>query len=350
MTCGWLVPAYVLQGPFAPEPDEQKQMMADGKDFEYEHGCAMRPARLELLQKWYVDGLLNPEWATFKQEDTQSALEKGYVGALLSGHWNLNGQLQIIQNTIDKTQDWVQIFPPLALKDKPNSGRILTEIPLERACVVTSWANTPEAIVAFADWQNKTWENYMLSYYGIEGKHYKWADNGAYVDLRKPEPNREYSGMRRIVWAPQWQNKFLQLPAPAEAPLLDPRIPKLIYGPHIYNRPDTAVPQPNEYPTLTRIFHFVAWNWKESSQFEPDLLAIRSEWATKIIKNEVGVTEGVKGFWDQWMAAGGETRVKEIGEQYSTYAAANPKMTDNKVFFSPENWNTTREYPEKPVV
>lgn len=344
---GWLVPAYVLQGPFAPEPDEQKQMLEAGEDFEYEFGCAMRPQRLEMLQKWYVDGLLNPEWATFKAEDTESAIQKGYVGALLSGWWNLNGQLQNIQQNIDTNQDWVQIYPPLGLKDVPNSGRILTEIPLERSTVVTSWANCPEAIVAFADWQNKSWENYMLSYYGIEGKHWKFAENGAFVDLRSPAPNQEYSGMRRTVWAPQWQNKFNTLPAPVDSPLLDPRILSLIYGPHIYNRPDTTKPQANEYPTLTRIFHFVAWNWAESSQFEPDLRALRDEWATKIIKNEAGVTDGLKGFWDQWRASGGDVRLREISEQYKAYAAANPAMTDNKIFFSPENWNTTRQYTPK---
>lgn len=344
---GWLIPAYVLQGPFAPEPDEQKKMLAAGEDFEYEFGCAMRPQRLELLQKWYRDGLLNPEWASFQGEDTQSAMEKGHVGALFSGWWNLNSQMKTIQNTVDPSQDWVQIYPPVGLKGVPNSGRILTEIPLERATVVTSWANCPESIVALADWQNKSWENYMLSNYGIEGKHWKWAPNGAFVDLRSAAPNQEYSGMRRATWAPQWNNKFQQLPTPEDDPYLDPRIPELIYGPHIYNRSDTTKPQANEYPTLTRIFHFVAWDWKESAQFDPNLRALRDEWATKIIKNDVTVTDGVKGFWDTWMAAGGETRIKEITDQYDAYAKANPAMTDDKVFFSPDNWNTTIKYPDR---
>jgi hypothetical protein len=344
---GWLMQSYVLTGPFAPEPDEQKKMLDAGEDFEYEYGCAMRPARLELLQKWFVDGLINPEWATFKAEDTDSAIQKGYVGALLSGWWNLNSQLERIQTEVDKSQDWVQIYPPVGLKGKPNTNRILTEIPLERATVVTSWANAPEAIVAFADWQNKSWENYLLCNYGIEGKHWKFAENGAFVDLRKPAPNSEYSGMRRFTWAPQWNNKFNTLPAPPETPFLDPRIQELIYGPHIYNRPDTKVPRANEYATLSRIFHFVAWNWKNSSQFEPDLLALRGEWVTKIIKNEAKVTEGLKGFWDQWMAAGGDVRVQEIKEQYDAYAKAFPEMTDPKIFFSPENWNTEIKYPAK---
>ncbi len=342
---GWMIPSYVLQGPFAPEPDEQRKMLAAGEDFEYEFGCAMRPRRLELLQ-WYVDGLMNPGWATFKGEDTESALQKGYVGALLSGWWNLNSQLKNIQKNIDPSQDWVQIYPPLGLRDVPNSGRLLTEIPLERVAVVTSWAQAPEALIAFADWQNKSWENFMLSNYGIEGKHYSWADNGA-VDLRSSAPNQEYSGMRRVVWAPEWNNKFQQLPAPEDDPNLDPRIASLIYGPHIYNRTDTTKPQANEYPTLTRIYHFVKWDWKESAQYEPDLRALRDEWATKIIKNEASVTDGLKGFWDQWMASGGETRLREIADQYDAYAKANPAMTDDKVFFSPESWNTTSQYPAR---
>jgi hypothetical protein len=121
----------------------------------------------------------------------------------------------------------------------------------------------------------------------------------------------------------------------------------LIYGPHIYNRTDTTKPQANEYPTLTRLYHFVPWNFKESAQFEPDLLAIRSEWATKIIKGETKVEEGVKGFWDAWKSAGGDKRIKEIADQYSAYAKANPAMTDPKIFFSPESWNTTMKYPDR---
>jgi hypothetical protein len=123
-----------------------------------------------------------------------------------------------------------------------------------------------------------------------------------------------------------------------------------IYGPHIYNRPQTNQPQANEYPTLTRIYHFVAWNWTESAQYEPDLRALRDEYATKIIKGELPVGDGLKQFWEQWRASGGETRLQEISDQYAAYAKAHPEMTDAKVFFSPENWNTTSQYPERKKV
>ncbi len=47
------------------------------------------------------------------------------------------------------------------------------------------------------------------------------------------------------------------------------------------------------------------------------------------------------------MAAGGEKRIKEISDQYNLYAKANPAMTANSVFFSPESWNTKHTYPVK---
>jgi hypothetical protein len=345
---GWLIPSYVLTGPFAPEPDEQLTMLKNGQDFAYEYGAAMRPARLELLQKWHRDGLLNPEWPTFKGEDNDSAVDKGIVGCVLGGWWYINGHLRLVEHEIDKTQDWVQIYPPVSLKDKPTTGRILCEIPVERAAVVTSWANCPEAIVAFGDYQNKSWENYMLCTRGIEGKHWKWADNGAYVDLRSNPPNQEYSGMRRIVWAPEWQNKFNTLPAEPGNEPLDPMTLKRVYGPHIYNRPKTNVPQKGEYPTLVRIYHFVPWHFVKSAQYEPDLLSLRNEYATKMIKGETEITAGLKEFWDRWMQSGGETRLQEISDQYAAYAKQYPEMTDPKVFFSPENWNTEIQYPERP--
>ncbi|NLE43135.1 MAG: hypothetical protein GX620_00310 [Chloroflexi bacterium] len=346
---GWLIPSYVLQGPFAPEPDEQLSMLENGQDFQYEHGCAMREERLELLQRWHRDGLLNPEWPTFKSEDNQAAVDKGIVGCMFCGWWATNGSLLTTEREIDPTQDWVQIYPPVSLKGRPETGRILTEVPLERTVVVTSWANCPEAIIAFCDWNNATWENYMLSMFGIEGKHWKWGDNGCYVDLRSNPPNQEYSGMCRVVWSPKWQMKYQTLPPCPDNMPKDPNITARIYGPHIYNRPQTNVPQANEYPTLTRLYHFVPWNWVQSAQFEPDLIALRDEYATKIIKGELEVTAGVREFWDQWMASGGDVRLQEITDQYAAYATQHPEMTDPKAFLAPESWNTTIEYPERPV-
>ena len=94
----WLIPAYVLTGPFAPEPDEQLAMLKAGEDFEYEYGSAMRPERLELLQRWHKDGLLHPEWSTLKAEDHNSLVDKGLVGAQFGGWWSANGHRRSIEN------------------------------------------------------------------------------------------------------------------------------------------------------------------------------------------------------------------------------------------------------------
>ena len=153
--------------------------------------------------------------------------------------------------------------------------------------------------------------------------------------------------MRGIVWSPQWVSQFNRLPAAPGMEPKDPLVNQRIYGPHFYNRADTTKPQQGEYPTLTRLYHLVAWDFKELAAFEPDFQALRNESATRIIKGELGVADGLKSFWEQWRARGGEQRIKEIGEQYDAYIKANPQMSDPKIFFSPENWNTEMSYPER---
>ncbi len=346
---GWMIPSYVLTGPFAPEPAEGLKMMENGEDLEYEYGCAMREQRLELLRQLHQDGLLNPEWATFKEEDTWAAVEKGMVGCMLSGYWAINGRLLTTEKEIDPKQDWVQIYPPVALKGVPNTGRILCEVPMNGGMVVTSWAPCPEAFIALADWINSSWENWMLAMYGIEGKHWRWGENGCFVDLRSNPPNQEYSGMRRFECnAFPWASKFLALPvAPGKEPK-DPLADRRVREKIIYTRPQTNVPQQGEYPAIAKLGHFVPYKFAESAKFEPDLRALRDEHATKIIKGEMPVTDGIKAFWEQWMAAGGETRIKEVTEQWAKYAQAHPEMADPKVYFSPENWNTEIKYPDRP--
>jgi ABC-type glycerol-3-phosphate transport system substrate-binding protein len=345
---GWLIPSYILQGPFAPDPDEQLALMDRGENFEYEYGCAMREERLELLRKWHQDGLLNPEWPTFKSEDNASAVAKGSVGCVFCGHWETNGQLLTTEREIDPTQDWVQIFPPVGLKGRPETARVLTEIPLGRAIAITSWANCPEAIISLTDWINSSFENFMLGTYGIEGEHWEFGENGCLVDLRSPAPNEEYSGMCHALQANKWLSHLRLLPAdPANEPK-DPLINQRIYGPHIYNRPQTTQPQDNEYPTLTRIFHFTPWKFTESSKFEADFHALRDEYATRIIKGEIGVSTGLQEFWDQWYAAGGDIRQQEITDQYAAYISQFPEMADPKIFLSPEYWNTEIKYPDRP--
>jgi ABC-type glycerol-3-phosphate transport system substrate-binding protein len=295
----------------------------------------------------YQDGLLDQEWATSSGDDVMAAASKGMVGCILSGHWLGNGQLLQIEREVDPTQDWVQIYPPPGLKDKPGTGRILGCIPGDRAIAMFSWANCPEALVAFADWSNASFENFMLCRFGIEGKHWKYGDNGCFIDMRTDPPNQEYSGGRATIAARKWSTQFALLPPQPGNEPKDPLVNKRVLGPHFYNRPDTTKPQQGEYPMLVPIEHLVPWRFTESAKFEPDFLSMRDEHVTRIVKGEISVQDGIKAFWDAWFPAGGEIRLREVRDQYDAYIAAHPEMADPRIFFSPENWNTQIQYPER---
>jgi len=338
----------VLLGPYLWEPEEQFEMMERGENLERDISTAMIEPRLEMFQKWFQDGLLNSEWAVWKDQDVRDAAGKGILGCVSGGYWDTNGYLYDIEKSIDPSQDWVQIFPPVGLKDKPNSNRIVSTVAMERGLVVTSWASCPEAIIAFADWQNASWENYLTARYGIEGKHWEWGEGGWIEDLRSDPPNQEYSGMRVTPMAPKWRTQAALLPpAPGTEPK-DPNINKRVLERHLHNRSQTHIPEAGEYPIITQIDHWVPYLFVESTKYDGDLKALREEYFANIVKGDLEVTAGVAEFWDRWFASGGEVRQREIQEQYAKYIAAHPEMKDPDIYASYDEWNTEIEYPPRP--
>ncbi len=332
-------------GPFVPEPEEQFQMMERGENIDRDFGSIMREPRLELLQRWYRDGLLNPEWATWQSEDVFSAVAAGIVGCFSGLYSNTNQRLYAIEKDLDPSQDWVQIFPPPGIKGSPQTNRIMSTVAMDRGIIVTSWAQAPEAVVALADWQNTSFENYLLCTRGIEGKHWQWGEGGWIEELRSEAPNREYSGMRHTTPAPKWQKQVNQLPFAPDATPKDPLIEARVRGTNMHSRAQTHVPEQGEYPMITQIDHWTPYLFTESSVFAADLGALRDEYMAKIIKGELEVGPGIQEFWDRWYAAGGEIRQKEVTEQYAKYIAAHPEMKDPHIYLAPDVWNTEIQYP-----
>ena len=173
--------------PVHTEPEEQFRMLEEGKPIESGFGMAMREGRLEYLQKLYVHGLFNAEWTSWKSDQVYDAVGKGMVGCISAGSWVTNGDLFNIEKEIDPSQDWVQIFPPVGLKDVPNTGRVAAYNLVGRSAICTNWAPCPEAFVAFTDWANASWQNYLTVNRGIEGKHWKWG-KGGWIEDNKDAP------------------------------------------------------------------------------------------------------------------------------------------------------------------
>ncbi|HUX88288.1 MAG TPA: hypothetical protein VMW65_14900, partial [Chloroflexota bacterium] len=101
----WLAQA-CLSGPFQPEPDAQFKMLADGQNID--NAAWFNEERLTLFQRWFKNGLINPEYATWKTAQVYEAAAKGYVGAISGGWWDLNTTIQQQVVKVDPKQDWVQ--------------------------------------------------------------------------------------------------------------------------------------------------------------------------------------------------------------------------------------------------
>ena len=200
--------------------------------------------------------------------------------------------------------------------------------------------------MALASWQNASLENYMLCTHGIEGKHWKYGDNGSVVNLMSDPPNQEYSGVRSTAWAAKWVSQVRLLPPPPDEPPADPLvIPRIS---KCYNtRAQANVPEQGEYPSMPVVDRWCPYMFPKSVDKQGDMDTVFNELHAQIINGEIGVTEGVKAFWDRWYAAGGEIRVQEIKEQWQAFSAAHPEWKDPKATFAPETWNTQISYPER---
>jgi putative aldouronate transport system substrate-binding protein len=336
-----------LMGPWVPEPVQQLQMLSEGRPLL--ESPQFDEERLTMFQRWYKEGLLNQEWTTWKYEQVYEACAKGMVGAL-SGGWGLLNGTGVLKTQVmkaDPTQDWVQVYPPLARKGVPNTGRIRAGGPMERGLVVTTWAPAPEAIVALADWENKSYENYLTARLGIQGKHWKFTENGGVQDLRKTGQAAEYSGMRSTTWTVEWQLKRSLAPPAAGQEPIDPNITPQVYK-NIHTRADATKSGPGEYPVLGGVDRYLPYLFTQSQKFQGDMDTIANEHFTKIVNGQLSVADGRKQFMDKWMAGGGEVQIKEITDQFNKWIAAHPEWKDPKATFAPENWNTTWTYHARP--
>jgi hypothetical protein len=339
----WLAQACIT-GPFQPEPDAQFKLLGDGKNIDL--AAQFNEERITLFQRWFKDGLLNNEYATWKTEQVYEAAAKGYVGAI-SGQWgNLNGIIQQQVMKADPKQDWVQIFPPIARKGVANTGRTKADQPLDRGIIAMSWSQAPEAIVALADWEMKSFDNYMLSTRGIEGKHWKYGANGSIVDLRSPAPKQEYSGMRSTDTTVKWSWKARLLPpAPGNEPL-DPQVTQRVSR-SLYTRKVANVPEQGEYPALGNVDRYLGYHHPKSATKQADMDSIAQEFFTKMVKGELPISGGISQFTAQWLAAGGDIYQQEITDQYNQWIKSHPEWKDPKATFAPEFWNTTSSYPDR---
>ena len=98
---GWYI-GWQIYGPWTPEPEVQMRWIDEGKPIFL--GTVMDEERLDMLQRWFKDGLLNNEWGAWSEDQTYDAIAKGIVGCIQDGWWLMNGQLQNVIMKNDRTR------------------------------------------------------------------------------------------------------------------------------------------------------------------------------------------------------------------------------------------------------
>ncbi len=330
-----------LAGPWVPSPEQQSVMMEEGRPIDRDFGALMIPERLETFKRWATDGLLDPDWATRPTTEVRAMCADGQVG-VLAGNWRLlNGFLHDEVEANDDEQDWVQVFPPVGRAGAPETACTLADSALERGIVILSWAECPEALVALADWENTTLENFITCRYGLQGKHWQWGEGGWIEDLRSPGADREYSGRRRVTWTARNRRALAELPPQPGNEPKNPAITPSMYT-SLHTREQAHIPQDGEYPTTTQIDHWCPYPLLDSGKDQDEMLQLRDEAFISIVSGDVEPVDGIETFWNDWYAVGGEVRQREVSDTYAAWIARHPEWQDPKAIKDPSSWRTER--------
>ena len=134
---------------------------------------------LTLLNKWYVDGLLDPDFATLTNSDYQSKMADGTYGAFGSAYGEI-GQAKVSGVNNNPEYKLLAVHQPQAEAGKATHMRQYNSLVRTDYDVLTTRIETDgitEQVLRWKDfWYSQTGGD--LCSYGPEGVSYEWVDNG----------------------------------------------------------------------------------------------------------------------------------------------------------------------------
>lgn len=188
--------------------------------------------------KWYQEGLIDPDFLTDMNAETDSKMLNGKAAALMgyTGS-NMGKYTDAIQGKDPKFALVAAPHPVVNKGDKPWTGQL--DQPMQPAgggLVITTQCKDPEAAVKWADYAYGP-EGHLLFNFGIEGVSYNWVENypgfegemfPKYTELITNNPNTLTISAALKIWVragyngPFVQDKryfvqYLKYPQQAEA-------------------------------------------------------------------------------------------------------------------------------------
>jgi len=253
---------------------------------------------LETMNKWYKDGLLNPDQATVTGTVLTDLLSREKAGVWIS--WFTNSKQTEIQKA--NSSAVVNFFGKIPTGPSGVGGACSTNILSGGGAVITKWTTDIQRkkIVQLLDWLN-TEEGQMFNWYGIKDKH--WIDAGNnMVDLPAgvTAANRPYNEKYLISGGNMY--KFFK-----ESKQTQPAITATARQAGITGK----------YKTIDPPDYMLPYDWSKyaSKDYMTDLNTMQ----TKMINDIITGTKPVSyydTFITEWKKAGGDQYLKDLDAQY----------------------------------
>ncbi len=237
---------------------------------------------LELLRKWYAEGLIDPEWITTKNEAQLN--EKAMKNQFGSTHrwWTWEPKVEIEMRKIDPNVEWRRIAPPVG----PDGKSAVRGVPLVNFPVaVLKTAKDPKAVIQLFDWLHSE-KGMMTAYSGVEGVHWEKKPDGKVVTLPQFDKDAKW-----IQWYACFENEqpLLQV----ETPLVQSRRDSLKWN-IITDKGDGLITDAGK-------------------KYSSDLQVLVEDFYASVITGKASVNDFDR-FAEQWKQKGGNQWTDEINK------------------------------------
>jgi len=250
---------------------------------------------LETLQKWYADGLINPDQPGIVRQQEREQIEKGQAGVWTT--WFGDTRLAQLQ----KTDPGAKVtFMKAPVGPSGTGGAQSVGIFSGGGQVIMSHCSPEKQakIIQMLDWF-QTAEGQMFQWYGIKGQH--WVMQGDFVGLPAgAEPGKLLYNTFYIVNGGNMYAHFIESVATDAG-----------------TRESRMAATSGAYPSIDPADYMLPYDWSKTASADrlTDLDTMKTQMLTEIMTGKKPVS-----YFDEWLekwkSAGGAQYLKDLDSQY----------------------------------
>lgn len=170
------------------------------------------PEALALLNQWYEEGLIDPEFVIMKNDSELNDKAMKNQWGFVYRWWTYEPKIEMEMQKVDPNVKFARIAPPVG----PYGDSAVRGVSLTNGVVVMlKTAKNVDACLRLLDWYH-TEEGMMTTYTGVEGLHWEKTEEGTYVNLPQYEVDQKW-----IQWYSAFESEWPLLMV--ETPLVQSR-------------------------------------------------------------------------------------------------------------------------------